>query len=106
MERIEEGQPFTIIVDYAHTPDGFEKIFQYARSIMPEHGRLISVSALPASGINTSGSVLGELADKYCDCIFLTEQDTRNEKASDIASQISEGIKQKEPSMWKPGIWP
>ncbi len=97
MERIEEGQPFTIIVDYAHTPDGFEKIFQYARSIMPEHGRLISVFGAAGKRDKHKRSVLGELADKYCDCIFLTEQDTRNEKASDIASQISEGIKQKEP---------
>ncbi|MFR7990425.1 MAG: UDP-N-acetylmuramoyl-L-alanyl-D-glutamate--2,6-diaminopimelate ligase [Anaerovoracaceae bacterium] len=96
MERIEEGQPFTVIVDYAHTPDGFEKIFQYARKVTPKEGKLISVFGAAGKRDKQKRKVLGELAEKYCDCIFLTEQDTRNEKAADIAGQISEGIRKKD----------
>ena len=43
MERIEEGQPFNIIVDFAHTPDGLEQIFKFASAITPKEKRIISV---------------------------------------------------------------
>ena len=46
MERIDEGQLFNVIVDFAHTPDGLEKVFEYAKSITEEGHAIISVFGL------------------------------------------------------------
>ena len=63
MERIDCGQPYNVIVDFAHTPDGMEKMMHF-----------------------------GELADKYCDYIIVTEDDPRDEDPKEIAEQIKSGI--------------
>ena len=43
MERIDEGQAFNVIVDFAHTPDGMEKVFEFANSITPDGNAIIAV---------------------------------------------------------------
>lgn len=89
MELIEEGQDFTVIVDYAHTPDGFEKIFQYAREIADGH--IYTVFGCAGKRDKVKRKVLGEIAGKYCRKVFVTEEDPRNERAEDIARSIIEG---------------
>ncbi|MEG0958413.1 MAG: UDP-N-acetylmuramoyl-L-alanyl-D-glutamate--2,6-diaminopimelate ligase [Erysipelotrichaceae bacterium] len=93
MERIDEGQPFEVIVDYAHTPDGFEKIYEYANSITSENRRIITVFGCAGKRDMKKRPVLGEISSKYCDLIVLTEEDPRDEEASTIASEIRNGIK-------------
>jgi UDP-N-acetylmuramoyl-L-alanyl-D-glutamate--2,6-diaminopimelate ligase len=92
MEVISEGQNFSVIVDYAHTPDGFEKIFTYARSITPAKKKVIVVFGSAGQRDSKKRKVLGELADRYCDMIILTEEDNRSEKVLDICAEISKGI--------------
>jgi UDP-N-acetylmuramoyl-L-alanyl-D-glutamate--2,6-diaminopimelate ligase len=92
MEVISEGQNFNVIVDYAHTPDGFEKIFTYARSITPAKKKVIVVFGSAGQRDSKKRKVLGELADRYCDMIILTEEDNRSEKVLDICAEISKGI--------------
>lgn len=89
MEVIDEGQNFTVIVDYAHTPDGFEKIFQYAREITERD--IYTVFGCAGKRDKVKRKVLGEIAGKYCRRVFVTEEDPRNEKAEDIAAAIIEG---------------
>lgn len=89
MEVIDEGQDFTVIVDYAHTPDGFEKIFQYAREIAA--GDIYTVFGCAGKRDKVKRKVLGEIAGKYCRKVFVTEEDPRDEKAEDIAAAIMEG---------------
>lgn len=89
MELMEEGQDFTVIVDYAHTPDGFEKIFQYAREIA--EGDIYTVFGCAGKRDKVKRKVLGEIAGKYCRKVFVTEEDPRNEKAEDIAKAIIAG---------------
>lgn len=91
MERITEGQDFNLIVDYAHTPDGFEKVFQYAQAICPE-GKIYSVFGCAGKRDKVKRKVLGEIANKYCDRVYVTEEDPRNETAAEIAAMIMEGI--------------
>lgn len=94
MEVIQEGQSFNVIVDYAHTPDGFEKIYQFADSITPANNKIISVFGSAGKRDSKKRPILGSISDKYCQMIILTEEDPRNESALQIAQEISTGIKQ------------
>lgn len=92
VERIELGQKFTLIVDYAHTPDGFEKIFQYASEIKNDK-KIIAVFGSAGERDILKRKVLGEIADKYCDMIILTEDDPRKENVREISNEIASEIK-------------
>lgn len=92
MERIDEGQPFNVIVDFAHTPDGLEKVFEYARSITAEDRSIISVFGSAGKRDTQKRKIFGEIASRYCDNIILTEDDPRDESAREIANEIRGGI--------------
>lgn len=94
MEVVQEGQNFNVIVDYAHTPDGFEKIYQFADSITPQNNKIISVFGSAGKRDSKKRPILGSISDKYCQMIILTEEDPRNESALQIAQEISNGIKE------------
>ncbi len=93
MQRINDGQPFNIIVDFAHTPDGIEKVCQYASAITPKGKRIIAITGSAGKRDTEKRPIFGEILDKYCDMIILTEDDPRNEKPRDIAMDIAAGIK-------------
>ena len=95
MHNIEMGQPFNIIVDFAHTPDGLEKVFQYAANITSTKNRIIAVFGSAGKRDTKKRKIFGELANKYCDLIILTEDDPRDEEVVDIANEIAEGITDK-----------
>ncbi len=92
MERIDEGQPFTVIVDFAHTPDGLEKVFEYASDITESDRSIISVFGSAGKRDTKKRKVFGEIASRYCDLIILTEDDPRDEDAREIANEIKSGI--------------
>lgn len=92
MERIDEGQPFTVIVDFAHTPDGLEKIFEYAKDITKEGRSIISVFGSAGKRDTKKRKVFGEVASRFCDNIILTEDDPRDEDPREIANEIKSGI--------------
>lgn len=92
MERIDEGQPFTVIVDFAHTPDGLEKVFEYAAAITESNRSIISVFGSAGKRDTKKRKVFGEIASRYCELIILTEDDPRDEDAREIANEIKEGI--------------
>ncbi len=93
MELVEAGQPFTIILDYAHTPDALEKLYQ---TVKPEtDGRLIAV--LGATGNRDRGKrpTLGALADQYADIVVLTDEDPYDEDPAAIITAVQAGVKHK-----------
>ncbi len=92
MEVIDEGQEFMVVVDYAHTPDGYEKIFRFADEITAGGGSTYAVFGSAGKRDKVKRKVLGSIAGRHCRRIFVTEEDPRNEKAEDIADQIMEGI--------------
>lgn len=95
MEYIDEGQNFNVIVDFAHTPDGIEQVMKFASSITPKENRIIAVFGSAGKRDVIKRPIFGEIADKYCDLIILTEDDPRDESVEDIAKEIAKGIKQK-----------
>lgn len=93
MENIRCGQPFNVIVDYAHTPDGFNQVFEYARKITPHHNRIICVFGCAGARDIKKRAQLGAIADEYCKMIVLTSEDPRMEDPQQISDQIREGIR-------------
>lgn len=93
MEVISEGQPFHLIVDYAHTPDGFEKVFHYAKEIAGKN-KIYSVFGCAGKRDKVKRKVLGGIAGKYCEKVFVTEEDPRDEQAVDIGREILSGMEE------------
>lgn len=91
LEQIDLGQPFNVVVDFAHTPDGMEKIMQFGKSIAKDH-KVIAVFGSAGKRDVAKRKVFGEIADQYCDKVILTEDDPRDEDPKEIADQIKEGI--------------
>jgi UDP-N-acetylmuramoyl-L-alanyl-D-glutamate--2,6-diaminopimelate ligase len=89
MTRIDEGQDFSVIVDYAHTPDSFEKLFKDLKPVVK--GKLIVMFGSAGRRDEAKRAVQGELAGKYCDEVVITEEDDRDIDGLEIMNQIAEG---------------
>ncbi|MDL2341555.1 MAG: UDP-N-acetylmuramyl-tripeptide synthetase [Patescibacteria group bacterium] len=89
MTRITEGQDFDVIVDFAHTPDSFEKLFKDLKPVVK--GKLIAMFGSAGRRDETKRAVQGELAGRYCDEVILTEEDDRDVDGLEILNQIAAG---------------
>jgi UDP-N-acetylmuramoyl-L-alanyl-D-glutamate--2,6-diaminopimelate ligase len=89
MTRIDEGQPFSVIVDFAHTPDSFEKLFKDLRPVVK--GRLIVLFGSAGRRDEAKRPLQGALAAKYADEVIVTEEDDRDVDGMEIMDQIAEG---------------
>ncbi len=89
MTTINEGQPFSAIVDFAHTPDSFEKLFKDIRPSVK--GKLIVLFGSAGRRDEGKRSVQGKLAGKYADEVVITEEDDRDVDGNEIMNQIAEG---------------
>jgi UDP-N-acetylmuramoyl-L-alanyl-D-glutamate--2,6-diaminopimelate ligase len=89
MTTIEEGQDFSVIVDYAHTPDSFEKLFKDMRPVVK--GKLIVMFGSAGRRDEAKRAVQGGLAGQYADEVVVTEEDDRDIDGVEIMNQIAEG---------------
>jgi UDP-N-acetylmuramoyl-L-alanyl-D-glutamate--2,6-diaminopimelate ligase len=89
MERVDEGQNFDVIIDYAHTPDSFEKLFKDLQPIVTN--KLITMFGSAGRRDEAKRAIQGEIAGKYCDEIIITEEDDRDMDGHEIMNQIAEG---------------
>ncbi len=87
-----KSSKYSILVDYAHTPDGFEKIFAFTDAFRAEGRRVISVFGSAGKRDKGKRPIMGEIASKHSDLIILTEEDYRNENPVDIAEDIAGGF--------------
>jgi UDP-N-acetylmuramoyl-L-alanyl-D-glutamate--2,6-diaminopimelate ligase len=92
MERVDEGQDFDVIVDYAHTPDSFEKLFADLRPVVK--GKLIALFGSAGRRDEAKRAVQGRTAGKYADEIVVTEEDDRDLDGEEIMKQIAEGAEE------------
>jgi UDP-N-acetylmuramoyl-L-alanyl-D-glutamate--2,6-diaminopimelate ligase len=89
MARIDAGQSFEVIVDFAHTPDSFEKLF---KDLKPNtNGKLIVLFGSAGRRDKAKRPIQGELAGKYADEVIITEEDDRDEPGIEILDQIASG---------------
>jgi UDP-N-acetylmuramoyl-L-alanyl-D-glutamate--2,6-diaminopimelate ligase len=90
MTRVDKGQDFTVIVDYAHSPDSFEKLFIDMKPLVK--GRLIVVfGSQGGTGDVTKRPIQGKLAGQYADLVVITEEDDRGEDGQAILEEIARG---------------
>ncbi len=92
MEVIDEGQDYHVIVDFAHTPDAFEKVFEFAHDVIGEKAKVYAVFGSSGRRDVTKRPVMGRIAGKYCDEIVTTQDDPRDEDPAEISRQIMDGI--------------
>jgi UDP-N-acetylmuramoyl-L-alanyl-D-glutamate--2,6-diaminopimelate ligase len=89
MTRIDEGQDFDVIVDFAHTPDSFEKLFKDLKPVVK--GKLIVMFGSAGRRDEAKRAVQGELAGQYADEVVITEEDDRDIDGIEIMNQIASG---------------
>lgn len=88
MERIDEGQDFSVIVDYAHTADSLDRAYSVYDGV-----KKVCILGGTGGGRDISKrKVMGEVADKHCDHIVLTTEDPYDEDPANIATDVASGI--------------
>ena len=89
-ELVDEGQAFSVIVDYAHTPDGLENILKTAKQIAKN--RIITVFGCGGDRDRTKRPIMGRIATELSDIVIATSDNPRSEDPNFILSEIEEGI--------------
>lgn len=90
MEPVDCGQPFTVIVDYAHTPEAFAKVMEIVRPLT--QGQLIAVFGSAGERDRQKRPQQGEIAGRCCDLVILTDEDPRLEDRYAILDEIAVGV--------------
>ena len=86
------NQP-TVIVDYAHTPDGLENVLKAARDITPSEGKLICVFGCGGDRDATKRPKMGRIAEELADKIIVTSDNPRSEDPQQIITDILAGLR-------------
>ncbi|CAN5126676.1 UDP-N-acetylmuramoyl-L-alanyl-D-glutamate--2,6-diaminopimelate ligase [soil metagenome] len=90
VERIETRKGFTVIIDYAHTPDSLEKLYATLRPDV--RGRMIAVFGCTGDRDTTKRSIMGSIAARFCDQVILTEDEPYTEDSNAIINEIAKGV--------------
>jgi UDP-N-acetylmuramoyl-L-alanyl-D-glutamate--2,6-diaminopimelate ligase len=90
MTTIDAGQDFTVIVDYAHAPDSFEKLFKDFKPVVK--GKLIVMFGSLGQGDKGKRPLQGKLAGQYADEVIICEEDDRQEDGTAILEEIAGGV--------------
>ena len=90
-QLVEAGQPYTVIVDYAHTPDGLENVLKTARSIT--EGKLWVVFGCGGDRDNKKRPIMGRIALELADRVVVTSDNPRTEDPAVIIDEIAEALK-------------
>ncbi|MDH3753556.1 MAG: UDP-N-acetylmuramoyl-L-alanyl-D-glutamate--2,6-diaminopimelate ligase, partial [Acidimicrobiia bacterium] len=90
VEVVDEGQAFTVIVDYAHTPDGLAKVLAAARELAD--GRVIVVFGCGGDRDKTKRPEMGSIAGDLADMVVVTTDNSRHEHPDVIIEEVVAGI--------------
>ena len=89
MEEVDEGQDFTVIVDYAHTTDSLEKVYE----VFQNSSKICVLGSTGGGRDKWKRPEFGRIADNYCYHIILTNEDPYDEDPKKIVEDIARGIK-------------
>ena len=93
-EIVPVDKPYKVIIDYAHTPDGMEKILTTVKEF--KKGRLITVFGCGGDRDKGKRPKMGKMAEKYSDIIVVTSDNPRSEDMQSIIDEIMAGIENKD----------
>ena len=95
-ESIDEGQPFGVVVDYAHTPDSLENVLEAGRRVT--EGHLISVFGCGGDRDREKRPLMGRAGAEFSDIAVVTSDNPRSEDPAAIIEQIEAGIEEGAPA--------
>ncbi len=92
LERVDGGQPFEVIVDYAHTPDALENVLSTVKHLAK--GKVFLVFGATGDRDRTKRPIMGRIATEYADRIFVTDEETYTENDASIRAAIIKGVEE------------
>ena len=98
-EQVDAGQPFVVIVDYAHTDDALRRLIEAAGVLLrrsKSHGRIITVFGCGGDRDRSKRPAMGEIAGRLSDRVILTSDNPRSENPLDIINDILVGLRRVE----------
>lgn len=103
MQAIDAGQPYTVLVDYAHTPDSLARVLAAARELLeraaqeeaqpPTRGRLLCVFGAGGDRDRAKRPLMGEAAARGADVVIVSSDNPRSEQPEAIIAEILAGVK-------------
>lgn len=90
MERIDEGQDFTVIIDYAVTPDSLEKLYESVSRMNPK--KIIAVFGSAGERDRVKRPVMGEIVARFADLAIVTNEDPFWEDPWQVINEVAEGL--------------
>lgn len=94
MEIVDRGRPFTLIIDYAHTPDGLENLLRAVRAITT--GRIILLFGCGGDRDRGKRPLMGKIAADGADHVVLTDDNPRHEDPAEIRGEVQNGLRKGE----------
>jgi UDP-N-acetylmuramoyl-L-alanyl-D-glutamate--2,6-diaminopimelate ligase len=91
LQRVDEGQPFKVLVDYAHTPNGYISLFKYIKALKMR--QLIVVAASAGGRDHDKRPSMGKILSDEADVVVLTSEDPRFEDPIDIVKMMMRDVK-------------
>ncbi len=92
-ERVEAGQPFTVLVDYAHSPASLREALREARHLAGRKGRVLSLFGCGGDRDRTKRPVMGHLSSTLADLTFVTSDNPRTEEPKAILREVLKGAR-------------
>lgn len=90
LEPIDVGQPFSVLVDFAHTPDALKQVYNTLRPMV--RGKLIAVLGATGRRDTKKRPILGALAGQYADIVIVTNEDPYDEDPLGIIDAVANGV--------------
>ena len=91
MEIVDEGQDYLVLVDYAHTPDALENVLKSIKEFTK--GKVITVFGCGGDRDKGKRPIMGEIASRYSNIVFVTSDNPRSEDPIKIMNDIEKGMK-------------